>query len=81
MMIFFLTLLSDQEIDLWVVECVQYVWEEGRDKDALQEIRKYIKLLFASPELFPFLVPYLGCQARRRSEGEENSSIYEYYYL
>lgn len=62
---FCLTLFSGQEMDPWATELGQYVSEEGWGKDVLLKIRKYIKLVVASPEFY-FLALCFGCKAWKR---------------
>lgn len=48
----------------------QYLWEEGRGKDTLLKIRKYMKLVVSSPQFY-FLAPCFGWEGwKRREEGK-----------
>lgn len=66
-------------MDPWAAEFGQYLWEEGRGRDGILKIRKYIKLVVASPRLFYLLLALLAKPGKE--ERKEKSSIYEYYCL
>lgn len=61
-------------MDPWAAEFGLYLWEEGRGKDVLLKIRKCIRLVVASPQLFDLrrhLASCFGCKAWKRREEEK----------